>query len=502
MKLFTRIISTVLCIIMLAFSVSCAKPQMTDDGVKTEILTHSPSEDQTSFEQTSPTEKTEVTGDTAPSEDTEDDGGVLQQTDSDTVGVPNSGSEETKPNQTDGITTQSPQTQLPNGTPTAVTDTPRVMGVYNCAADRVIIFGSCEWGSTVTSWGENGVKEYNLSGNGYFYVEQSTSSPGQVITLTATAPDKSPSEPTRVNVSYNAEVGMNVFGGRDSRLFLQTTLPFYLGQVQASEKTLDAAKQYLINLRQTVCTYTGKDTKFIYVIAPNPVTVYYDGVRDYILDAVSGEQQKTAAWQFVQTMQDVDGFIVPDLYDEFAKVRDEDIFYRTDTHWSELGAFYAYSSVISHIKRDFPRTPVYSLSDFDVVYEDCYAGDLASTKFLNASDLRETVPFLYPKFKSVGAYYTARRQSGKSIGVAVAPYPETSSIRGSNLASCYFVSDSYGANFLPYAGMSFGKMFANEGVMWNYTLDTELLKTEKPDYVMFIYTDRNIDENLSAVFTK
>ncbi len=405
----------------------------------------------------------------------------------------------TTPQQTTPPITTSPVTTSPETKPpTVATAKPVVLGRYNCAPDRVIIYGSCESDSVITSWGASGKKEVNKAGGKYFYVEHSVGST-EKITLTATAPGKLESKTVTTTISNAPGTGMSVFGAKNSRMMMQATLNHLLGQVRAQQSDIDNTKQTLIGVRDLIRSYTGKNTKIIYMIAPNPCTVYYDEQRDYLQSAVK-RQELTPAWQFVNAMQGVEGFIVPDLYTRFNQIKSEDIFFRTDTHWSELGAFYAYTEMMKYVKKDFPNAPAYSLNDFNVVYEDCAAGDMAG--MIGATGMREDTPFLYPKFSEVGAYYPARRAVEKNIGCAPGLYPTYSSIKGSSLPTCYFMADSYGAYFLPFAGMSFGQMYGNAtGAMWNYTIDWDLLAEKKPDYILYVYTDRNIAPDMAQLLT-
>ncbi len=506
MKGTIKILSILLCVMTLISFAACkGDVQTTSDVLSEDAQTNIP-------EQTEGDTEAKTDADTLSSEiqeQTTADGTEPSVTDVQTSNDVNTDSETTVPaevtepadttsqvpNVTEPPTTQAP-TEEP--VPTETTKVPKVLGVYNCAPDRAIIYGSCEKDSEIVS--VYGVfAEKNRSAGEYFYIECSTGASRQTVTLTAQAPGKITSNSVRVDVSYKADQSMLVFGGRNSRIFFQPTLPFYLGQNQADEATLEVTKNLLVKFREKVCKYTGKDTQIIYMICPNPSTVYYDEMRDYISSATGGKKNKTAAWQFVEKMQGVNGFIVPNMYELYDKYKSEDIFYRTDTHWSELGAFYAYTEMIQFVKDDFTKTPMYTLSDFNVVYEDCSAGDYSSM----LGSMREQTPFLYPKSSfPTGAYYPARRKSGVNISTAVSYYPEYSSVNGSGLPTCYFMGDSYGANFLPFAGMSFGEMYGSsgdQGVLWNYSVDYGILSTEKPDYILYIFTDRNIGTDLSII---
>ena len=57
------------------------------------------------------------------------------------------------------------------------------------------------------------------------------------------------------------------------------------------------------------------------------------------------------------------------------------------------------------------------------------------------------------------------------------------------------MGDSYGCYILPFIGANFSKVWTNEGVLWNYSLDKNILEQNKPDYVILVVCQRNISPN-------
>ncbi len=525
-----RVIAVLLCGMLLTTSISCEKQgDVNDTTAEDSAPAYAPSEDTTedppqtaditdndsTAAETEPVDSPSIDPVTdTPTEDVTDTEPVTAPSNSDTSALPEVGTEPvitypvttapvteppvtappvtTEPAVTEPTVTE-PVTTAPPPAPKEQTKRPSVKGVYNCAPDRVIIYGTCETGSVITSRVRSGRWETNKSGNGYFYIEHYIASGSENVRLYATAPEKTSSETVFTSISYNGSVKQSVFTAKNSRLIYDPTEPFIMGQLRADQNMLNYVKTYLTQLRTEICNATGKDTKIIYVICPNPGTVYSDQMPDYITAYTGGKKMTTPAWQFVELMKDVEGFIVPDLYTMYDKYKDEDIFYRTDTHWSELGAYYACQELMGLVKKDFPAVPVYSIGDFNTVYEDQPAGDMAP--MIGAGNMKERKPILYPKFSAVGDYYTAHRNGGFGA------FPQEAALPGEGLPSCYFMSDSYGANFLPFAGMYFGKMYSNKnGVLWTYNIDFGLLAEKKPDYVMYIYTDRNISVGFEQLF--
>ncbi len=526
MRSVIRIIALLLCAMMLASAVACTAEK--DKTTTDDNITYAPSEDTTTqipitdevtaegTRDTTAQESDSTVAETIPSvTDTEATTDTQTATDSTEITVPadtetavETDTEDktttapitTAPVTTAPVTTApvttAPETEPPETEPTKErTDKPVIQGVYYCANDRAIIYGTCESDSTLTIWGNGVGMRTEKSAGKYFYIEQPVTQKGTVY-IAATAPGKVEGSHASVAVQPASNVNTAVFGAKNSRLMYQPTLPLLLGQVAADQNMLNYAKSYLTDLRAQICKATGKDTKIIYVICPNPGTVYSDQMPEYVTMYTGGQKKLTPAWQFVNTMKNVEGFVVPDLYMMYDRYKDQDIFYRTDTHWSELGAYYACEELMRLVRKDFPGMPVYSLSSFKVVHEDHSAGDMAP--MIGAGGMREEKPILYPNFYDVGDYYLAHRNGGFGA------FPADGNLNASSdRPSCYFMSDSYGANFLPFAGMYFGKMYSNRnGVMWTYNLDFNLLAEKKPDYLMYVYTDRNIDGALGQIFVK
>ncbi len=395
---------------------------------------------------------------------------------------------------TDSITT-SPQVE-----PTEKTAIPVITGKVSQAYDRVIIYGTTENNAKITYEGKNGEKFTDKARGHNFYIEV-TGSGSDLITLYATADGKKDSNKVQVSVSFGGDQ-TNVFAGRNSRLFYRPTVSFMLGSVKANESALKYTKNRLTSVLKEVQERTGKDTKLIYLIAPNPVTIYYDEQYDYLIDATGGRRHPTAGSQFVEYMNG-DGkhedIIVPDLLKVFDQHKDEMIYFSTDTHWSELGAYYAYAEMMKHINKDFPAAKAHPLSDFDIKIVDCAGGDLVS--MLHADNLREETPFLIAKFKETGDVYPVKRSDNigyRISGINWGLYPKDSYINNPSLPTAYALSDSYGAYFLPFAGMGFSQLRLH-GANNNTPIDIDEIAKYKPDYIIFTYTDRNIDSNLGMI---
>ncbi|MBR6922868.1 MAG: hypothetical protein IKH51_11795 [Clostridia bacterium] len=385
--------------------------------------------------------------------------------------------------ETEEITTVSELTQ---------TDTPVIEATAPISVHRTIIYGTAEPGSVIRSV-IDGVEELNECNDKYFYIEVRTEKKAKVY-LYATAPGKSESKPAKTDVSTSEEA-RSVFGGRNSRIFYSPTLGFLTGS-EADQSSLDSLSAYIAGKTITeIQKATGKETKLIYAIIPDPATAYYDEQRDYIAEQIP-EGHKSAMESFVETVSGAHKDVYAlDLLSVMRAHKSERIYFSTDTHYSELGAYYAYLEIMSKVKETYPDAVVKTVEngDYTIEYNDVPGGDMCG---MIGMTMNEVVPFFVANFEDTGSYYISKRNDGiKSAGFGPSNWQRDSQLSGSNNPTAYFLGDSYGCYILPFIGANFSKVWTNEGVLWNYSLDKNILEQNKPDYVILVVCQRNISPN-------
>ena len=384
------------------------------------------------------------------------------------------------------------ETEEQTATELVQTDAPVVEGSAPVSVHRTIIYGTAEPGSVIRSV-IDGVEEINECNDKYFYIEVRTEKKTKVY-LYATAPGKAESKPARVTVS-TSDTGSNVFGGRNSRIFYSPTLSFLIGN-EADVSTLESLTKYITyKTIKEIQKATGKQTKLIYAIIPDPATAYYDEQRDYIAEQIP-EGHKSAMESFVETVSGAHKDVYAlDLLSVMRAHKSERIYFSTDTHYSELGAYYAYLEIMSKVKEAYPDAVVKTVEngDYTIEYNDVPGGDLCG---MIGMSMNEVVPFFVANFEDTGSYYISKRNDGiKSAGFGPSGWQRDSELKDSNNPTAYFLGDSYGCYILPFIGANFSKVWTNEGVLWNYSLDKTILEQNKPDYVILVVCQRNISPN-------
>lgn len=375
------------------------------------------------------------------------------------------------------------------------TDEPVVLGIGDIGGSY-LLYGSAEPDSvirTVYTVTENNVEKskitVNACNNKYFYIDVPVNE-GDKISIYATAPDKLESKKVNVVITPTAKEDEHLVGvGKNSRIFLLSTYDFMSGN-RADMTSLSTLKKYIIN--KTIVEIqkaTGKKTKLIYAIVPDSSTAYYDEQNFYV-----EELTDSAMRAFVKEIDNChEDVYALDLYPVMRAHRDEHIYLSTDTHYTELGAYYVYLEIMNRVREDHPDVTIRTIEngDYTVEYHDIPGGDLSSER--TNLEMNEVVPFITANFEDTGSYYVSKVNDG--IGINFNPRDwkqKDSKLNNSSNPTLYFLGDSFGYNMLPFIGANFSKVWTNKGIIWKYNLDKSILEKNKPDYVLLLVCQRRV----------
>ena len=179
---------------------------------------------------------------------------------------------------------------------------------------------------------------------------------------------------------------------------------------------------------------------------------------------------------------------VIDVFDSLKKYKkDENLYYKLDNHWNDLGAFYTANEVFKIMQKDFPAIKPLSIEDFYIKTEEHPADNL--DKMLGKLGVfSEQAIELNPKkgFKA---------KDGKTFGYPPVPgfvYPwdfeKVKEIKDSDKPKLLIISDSFGKNIFPFISENFSrtvKIFDS----WQYKLNEDIVNSEKPDAVIVMINE-------------
>lgn len=255
----------------------------------------------------------------------------------------------------------------------------------------------------------------------------------------------------------------------------------------------DSSKKY-IKAVNNIAKKLGKDVNVYDMIVPTSIGIT---LPDNKYDKVGSSDQKKS----IQKMYDMlsDNVKPVDIYDELMQHRTEYIYYRTDHHWTSLGAYYAYDAFCK-VKEMMPN----KLEDYKKVSFGRFKGSFYG-ETNNAKSLRvDKTEVLYPIDNDrISIKYTT--ESGETLKGKVIEDASSFSenlkyvtyidgdnpytvIRNKNIkdgSSCVVIKESFGNAFVPFLADHYSKIYVIDYRYWQGSI-SKLVKDNSATDVMFI----------------
>ena len=258
-----------------------------------------------------------------------------------------------------------------------------------------------------------------------------------------------------------------VYTGDFSIADYQNSKPFTEQQLEKIYTNLDELQSYL----------ESKGITLLIVVPPNKNTIYPEYVPDEI--PVMGEISRLD--QVLTYQQEHDGVELLDLRPVFLEAKKERlVYYATDSHWNQYGAFLAYREIILALNKQFSNLQPYALGDFNERTQKM-VGDTATIAKINIS---EEIPVLKLK-DSVNN----RTIDLNSITIYINDQE--------SLPDMIIFHDSFSEILKQFLPLSFHKsVFINKS---GNDLDISFIEAEKPDVVLLEFTERNLSILLNNI---
>lgn len=262
-----------------------------------------------------------------------------------------------------------------------------------------------------------------------------------------------------------------VIKGRDGWLFYGDDggVEDYTNERALSAAELDDWRDTLVRTRDWL---RQRRIAYVFTIAPDKHVIYPEGLPPTLrrVGAESRADQIDAMLCARTDVADVD--VRPALF--AAKAR-ERIYFRTDTHWNDRGAFVAYRQIVEAIRQQVPSVPpAWTRDDFESAERTIEGQDLARMMGLMRT-LREIDLTLVPKrvrraqvVEPRGADATA--EEGRLV----------TEIPGSSLPRAVVFRDSFASRLAPFLSEHFSRAV----YLWQNDFDADAVLREKPDVVI------------------
>lgn len=367
---------------------------------------------------------------------------------------------------------------------------PKLIVTKNISSDTYMAAGVCEEGCTLRVE-VDGKEEKTVLPDGENFVFSVTvpKRSSVKVSVTAVKDGKNDSKKAEFTAKYDARAeDLEIYITNDSRLLQSSVMGDVLHTSFLTKNKLKAIEYAVSDRVEQVRRVTGKDTKFIYLIAPHSTDVYPEGI-----DQSSGGESRTS--QVKEALSDIDGVTVIDAGEILKENRDKGkLYYCLDTHWTELGAYYGYYAVMQEIAKDFPSAKPHELDEYDIADVTLTYTDMIYYAQTQDSGMKETAPFLRPKF-AVQTQYDGGKPEEADIWTYVRKYFEKTSVSNvddDSLPTAQLIMDSYGLNCVAYLAEHFSTLSCSP--VWNYSLDLDTATSLKPDYVIQILNVRTVDK--------
>ena len=262
-------------------------------------------------------------------------------------------------------------------------------------------------------------------------------------------------------------VGNTVIAGKDGWFYTidEETIEDYRGKYVLTPEELELAKAVLEERRDWMAEF---GVHYIFTVPPAKWAVYPEYLPDHIRVA-----EEHSIWrqlrEYLEKNSDIEIVDLKNLLlDAKQKFR---VFYRTDTHWTKLGAFVATLELQRKLAETYPSIEVDALENYEVQEFKYIWGDLARVMGLRGS-VWETgfrLKRVAPRDKLV------KLEGDPTLKFA---FYEKPSLKGRGL-KLMMLYDSFGARMPEFFAHSFA-----EARFYRSPPDPELIAGERPDVLI------------------
>lgn len=352
------------------------------------------------------------------------------------------------------------------------------------------LVGRCSEGAIVT--GEaNGETVTSRSYHGWYSLRLKCKGKNVDVKISQTVDGRQVGETLEYTikpVTPSSDMWPTVTGG-DFQFFFQKMLPDFQGKNVPSKGILNNLSTR-VKTRLDTLHDINPDAEIVYMIVPSSMTTYPELVPSNYKPA-TGETKLDATMAALEK----GGATVIDLKSIFQEHKNDEmpLYYKLDSHWSDYGAYVAYNALFTHIAKKFPEASPRSIDEFNWNEGFYNSGDMTYYLAMSQSKIKEYA--YYRTFKDkVPASVTEfnRYDSAVSLTYSDEMTFENTIVTGNEkLPSCIVMRDSYSTQMYDILAEKMNRTLYRG--MWSYSWDNSLIYREKPDYIIYLIAEWNID---------
>jgi len=287
---------------------------------------------------------------------------------------------------------------------------------------------------------------------------------------------------TSIRLNMGDKVYNNTVIGRNGWFFFtgEVSIPDYQNTALLRPGRLARLQRNLDQLNKDL---RKKGITLLVVIPPNKSTIYSQNMPGQI--PVIGNKSRLD--QFLEYMKQNDDTFILDLRPPLFKASQaQNVYYKTDTHWNDLGAYYGYVETMDALASDYPLLAPHPISDFTYTDIGNSVRDLPLS--MGLSNYTEENWVLLPNFEIQLEEERTALRDGRFI--------RTVTNADKKLPKLLVFGDSFYGSLAHFIEPHFSRVkfipFTTVDGIWSL----DWVQQENPDIVIIEIVERSIDDTL------
>ena len=388
------------------------------------------------------------------------------------------------------------QNMVSSSDPTLEKSALPTMTVSTHGGDDLVIFGGkCTVGAKLHVRGHLHEDQVFGTDDDNWFVEVQIPAGVSTLTITQEEPGKAESDPIVVTTQPNYALDFERYGAYRSALGDNMQGHYYgqfddwMGNNILTENQVEGLTE---RLTSRVEYLAENDCELIYLIVPNPITIYPETAPirypKSTADTSRTEQFCAAAKEAGATVIELEELLYAHREDDFK------IYNKLDSHWTPYGTYLAYDALRDYLTPAWSAlAPVVPGEDIEFYNEVVNGGDIVTAYDLDSALIQENATFVRWLVEAVDSPYTFYEGTNRPY---YPPVNEEKTVKnhlavGKDLPTAMVVRDSFATNMYQYFNQTFGEVY------WqgqsDYKFDKKWIEECKPDYYIVLITERNID---------
>lgn len=373
---------------------------------------------------------------------------------------------------------------------------PVINGTVNTAPDEICVAGKCEEGAVITIKGGTKTVEFNADKIYFMGTTFIPASGSTILEITAKVPGKDESDPAQIVVNYKANAehirtdAYEVIVGLDSQGHFISSLADYEGTNLLKDQQISSLTAR-IQTRVNWLNDKADGAELIYLVVPSSMNMFPETVPERYKQN-TGISRKD---QFIEALE-AGGATVIDATEALFEHKDDEykLFHKTDSHWTEYGAWVAYTELMNYISEKWEDAKPRTFEEMGFYEKDVDGGDMPYYLTMDYSKVREVAVFSKPTFDLPVSTLKYVNSGALNMNHETTPkYKDIKSFRD-NLPNAYICRDSYGIALYDMLAERFNRTIYE--AMWSYSFNTDQILKADADYVIYIVAERNLGDVL------